>query len=207
MEKKALYIRISSGSQNTSRQEIKNFDGKVFKETCSGVIPFKERPSGSKLVKSIESGELNFVQVKSIDRLGRDAYDIQKSIKYFEDHNCQLLISEYGLTLFNGGKINPMFKLITDLLANIAQMERDNIRERQRQGVELAKAKGVYIGRKKGTAENSEKFLKKYTPIVNIIKNSNGKLTANAISKMVKDDTGKPIATPPTVRKVMELLG
>lgn len=206
MEKKALYIRISSGSQNTSRQEIKNFDGKVFKETCSGVIPFKERPSGSKLVKSIESGEIDFVQVESIDRLGRDAYDIQQTIKYFEHHNCQLLISGFGLTLFNNGELNPMFKLITDLLANIAQMERDNIRIRQKQGVALAKARGVYIGRKKGTAENSEKFLKKYKPIVNIIKNSNGKLTANAISKMVKDDNGKPIATPPTVRKVMELI-
>ena len=104
------------------------------------------------------------------------------------------------------GSYNEMFKLITDLLANLSQMERQKILYRQKQGVELAKARGVYTGRKKGATEDSEKFLKKYHSIVNIIKVSNGKLTANAISKMVKDDSGKAIATPPTVRKVMEMV-
>lgn len=109
----------------------------------------------------------------------------------------------------SSGEYNNMFKLITDLLANIAQMNRDNIKFKQSLGIAAAKAKNpnFYQGRKIGSTEDSEKFLKKYQPIVSIIKNSNGKLTANAISKMVRKDNGELLATPPTVRKIIRLVG
>ncbi len=208
METKGRYIRISHETQNTARQEIKKFEGTSFIDKCSGTIPFSERPKGKLLHQDIESGKINYVETDAIDRLGRDADDIQATIRLMKTKKCQLVVSEYGLMMFKSdGSYNEMFKLITDLLANLSQMERQKILYRQRQGVELAKARGVYTGRKKGSAEDSEKFLKKYDQVVNIIRVSGGKLTANAISKMVKDDTGKLVATPPTVRKVMELVG
>ncbi len=208
MENKARYIRVSHESQNEARQKVKKFDGTTFIDKCSGAIPFSERPKGKILYEAIESGIVNYVETDAIDRLGRDADDIQSTIRLMKTKQCQLVVSEYGLMMFKSdGSYNEMFKLITDLLANLAEMERQKIKFRQAQGVAIAKSKGIYTGRKVGTSEDSEKFLKKYDQVVNIIKVSNGKLTANAISKMVKDDTGKSIATPPTVRKIMGLVG
>lgn len=208
MKTKARYIRVSHETQNEARQKVKKFDGTTYIDKCSGTIPFSERVKGKLLYESIESGKINYVECDSIDRLGRDADDIQSTIRLMKTKQCQLVVSEYGLMMFKSdGGYNEMFKLITDLLANLAEMERQKIHERQRQGVELAKAKGIYTGRKLGTAEDSEKFLKKYDQIVSIINVSNGKLTANAISKMVRGDDGKVLATPPTVRKIMGLVG
>lgn len=208
METKARYIRVSHESQNEARQKVKKFDGITFIDKCSGTIPFSERPKGKLLHEAIESGKIDYVETEAIDRLGRDADDIQATIRLMKNKQCQLVVSEFGLMMFkSNGDYNEMFKLITDLLANLADMERQKIHERQRQGVELAKAKGIYTGRKKGTAEDSEKFLKKYDQVVSIIKVSNGKLKANAISKMVRGDDGKVLATPPTVRKIMGLVG
>ena len=210
METKARYVRVSHQSQNEASQKLNKFEGTTYVDKCSGVIPFAERPKGKLLHQAIKSGKVNYVECLSLDRLGRDADDIQATIKLMKDNKCQLVISEYGLMMFtSNGEYNNMFKLITDLLANIAQMNRENIKHKQRLGIAAAKAKNpnFYQGRKQGSSEDVEKFLLKYQPIVNILKNSNGKLTANAISKMVRKEDGNLLATPPTVRKIMKLVG
>jgi len=45
------------------------------------------------------------------------------------------------------GKPNSVFKMIVSVLGNVAEMEREYLRERQRQGIDIAKAKGTYKGR------------------------------------------------------------
>ena len=45
------------------------------------------------------------------------------------------------------GKPNPTFKMIASVLANVAEMECDNMLERQKSGIELAKLQGKYKGR------------------------------------------------------------
>ncbi|MEO6356254.1 MAG: hypothetical protein ABIU77_15460 [Ferruginibacter sp.] len=52
------------------------------------------------------------------------------------------------------------------VLANIAEMERQAIRERQLEGIQIAKLKGTYKGREKGTTETKEEVLKKYQLVV-----------------------------------------
>lgn len=210
MGTKARYVRISHESQNEASQKLNKFDGKTYVDKCTGVIPFRERKSGGLLYQAIKSGKVNYVECLSLDWLGRDADDIQATIKLMKEKECQLVISEYGLMMFtSSGEYNNMFKLLTDLLANIAQMNRENIKHKQKLGIAAAKAKNpdFYQGRKIGSTEDSEKFLSKYKPIVSIIKNSNDKLTANAIAKMVRKENGDLLATPPTVRKIMKLVG
>ena len=56
--------------------------------------------------------------------------------------------------------------MIVSVLANVAEMERENIKERQREGITIAKAKGVYHGRKQGTELTSEQLLEKYKSVV-----------------------------------------
>jgi len=56
--------------------------------------------------------------------------------------------------------------MIISVLGNVAEMERDYLRERQKQGIEIAKAKGKYMGRLYGTRMTDEQFLKKYKEVV-----------------------------------------
>lgn len=59
-------------------------------------------------------------------------------------------------------KPNSIFKMITDVLSNIAEMERTSLLERQKEGILIAKAKGTYKGRQLNTIETPQQFLSKY---------------------------------------------
>ena len=51
--------------------------------------------------------------------------------------------------------------MIISILGVVAEMERNQIKERQLEGIKLAKARGVYKGRKSDTAEDVLTFLSK----------------------------------------------
>jgi DNA invertase Pin-like site-specific DNA recombinase len=59
-------------------------------------------------------------------------------------------------------KPNSIFKMITDVLSNVAEMERTSLLERQKEGITIAKAKGTYKGRQLNTNETPQQFLSKY---------------------------------------------
>jgi DNA invertase Pin-like site-specific DNA recombinase len=189
----ATYIRISSQSQKTDRQEITAI-GKKYIDKISGAIKFEERPKASQLKEDVLSGEVSEVRVKSVDRLGRSSFNIQETIQFFMEQKCQLFIEQFGLYLFlENGKVNSMFKLISDVLSNVAEMERENMLERQREGIAIAKAKGnVYKGRKPGTTESRERFLSKHKKIVQLL---NSKVSIRNTAKIAE-------VSPQTVQKV-----
>ena len=166
--KTVKYIRVSSKDQNTARQE--NTTMKLYIDKCSGTIPFKERKAGKKLLKNID--EINNIHVHSIDRLGRNAIDIQNTINDFTSKGINVIVEDLGITsLLPNGDQNPVFKLITDLMANIAQMERDNIKKRQTEGIAIAKAKGVYNKSKNRQKLTDIELLEKNKEIVTCLLN------------------------------------
>lgn len=171
---KARYIRVSTGAQNTARQEERQTkDEKVFIDIVSGSTPFKNREQGKELIKAIEGNEINYVSVTSIDRLGRNLYDILTTLEFFKEKSVILKVDNLGIESLIKGKENQAFKLIISVMANIAEMERETILERQRQGIALAKAKGIYKGREKGSTESIEDFLFKYKEVVKNLKKGN----------------------------------
>lgn len=168
---KARYIRTSSLNQSQERQLARsNKDEKVYTDTISGSIPFNERVQAKSLIKDCENNQIRTISVSSVDRLGRDAFDIQKTIEYFNTKGINITIDNLGIQSIVHGKTNPIFKMITDVLANVAQMEKDSIRERQLEGIAIAKKKGTYKGREKGSIETPEQILKKYPKVVKEIK-------------------------------------
>lgn len=193
----ATYIRISSQTQKIDRQEI-TVIGKKYIDKISGSIKFQDRPQSSKLIDDIIDGTIKEVRVKSVDRLGRSSFNIQETIQFFMEQKCQLFIEQFGLYLFlENGKVNSMFKLISDVLSNVAEMERENILERQREGIAIAKAKGdVYKGRKSGTKESKEKFLAKHKKIVQLL---NSKVSIRNTAKIAE-------VSPQTVQKVKKAM-
>ncbi|GAA3734300.1 recombinase family protein [Flavobacterium ginsengisoli] len=158
--KTAKYIRVSTAEQNIDRQST--FNHIQYIDKCSGSIPFNERPSGIKLLKDISNKKISKLIVHSIDRLGRNAYDIQTTLNTLNNLNINVYVENIGLYSMIENKPNSIFKIITDVLSNVAEMEKISLIERQREGILIAKAKGIYKGRQLNTIETPQQFLSKY---------------------------------------------
>lgn len=171
---KARYIRISATHQKQARQEKrKTKDEILFSDIVSGSVPFEKRPAGIELLNKVKSGEISYISVSSIDRLGRNLFDILKTLEILKEHSVTLKVDNLGIESLIEGKENQAFKLIISVMANIAEMEREAILERQREGIALAKAKGVYKGREKGSTESNEVFLAKYKEVIKSLRKGN----------------------------------
>jgi DNA invertase Pin-like site-specific DNA recombinase len=193
---KSRYNRISTSSQSLSRQLARqNPDEVLFNDVISGSIAFEKRPQGQKLIESIEKGEINFVSVSSIDRLGRSMYNIISTLEYFNKKGVTLKVDNLGIESMVDGKVNPTFNLICSVLANVSQMERESLLERQREGVTQAKLRGTYKGRVKGSKETDTQVLAKYKEVVKFLK----------MGKSLRDIKSRCNVSLATVQKVKKI--
>jgi len=194
---KARYNRISTANQNLERQIAKqNPDEILYNDVVSGSIAFAERLRGKELIAEIEAGKINYVVVSSIDRLGRNLFDIVNTLEFFNNNGVTLRVDNLGLESLILGKINPTFNLIISVMANVAQMERETLLERQREGIAIAKAKGVYNGRVKGSTESDAEVLSKYKDVAKFLK----------MGKSLRDVKSRCNVALGTVQKVKQIL-
>jgi DNA invertase Pin-like site-specific DNA recombinase len=199
------YSRISTVSQNSSRQ-IANFQrhghvskSNVFLDKIQGNLPFFERPEAVKLFDMVTSSldKERTIIIDSIDRLGRNLIDILNTIKIFTANNINLKSLKEGFeTLLDGGKENPMAKVVISVMGSIAEMERDRIKERQKEGIIIAKAQGKFKGRKVGSIQSNEKLLARHPIIVQKLKRG---LSVRDVSSLTRNSTT-------TVMKVKRVL-
>ncbi|WNM18630.1 recombinase family protein [Flavobacterium capsici] len=195
---KARYIRISSGTQSTLRQLAKQHpEEKLFIDVISGSIPFVERPQAKELFWNCVNNNVESISVSSVDRLGRNAFDIQQTIDYLNHKKINLIIDNLGISSFVNGKPNSIFKMITDVLANVAQMERDSIRERQAEGIAIAKAQGKFSGKRNKPSMSDADIIAKYKEVAKELKA--GKNSLRKIAKIADVSLG-------TVQKVKEAM-
>lgn len=183
------YARISTAEQNAERQNVKGF--KSFIDTCSGSVPFFERPKAKELIKFLKSNPETTVNILAVDRLGRNTIDILTTLEYFKANNFKLQIDNIGMD-----STSPFFTMMVSILGTLAEQERKTIAERCKQGIEIAKAKGLYQGRKVGTNDSRDKILTKHSDIVKML---NNKMKISDIAKI----TSK---TRTTIYKVKELI-
>jgi DNA invertase Pin-like site-specific DNA recombinase len=168
---KGRYVRTSSSTQSNARQIQKQHpEEKIYIDIISGAIAFKERPAAKELIEEIEAGTIDYLTCESIDRIGRSAFDIQSTIQYLNDKGVTLKVENLGIESFVKDKPSPIFKMITDVLANVAELTRNNIREAQAQGIKIAVAQGKYKGRVKGSSASDDTVLTKYKGVVKAIK-------------------------------------
>lgn len=147
------YIRVSSIGQNTDRQDDAidkyNIPSKnIYTDYQSGKD--FERPQYKKLLKRLSKGDL--LVIKSIDRLGRN-YDeilVQWGI-ITKEIEADICVIDMPLLDTRDKDDDPTGKLISDimlqLLAYVAETERNFIHQRQMEGISSAKARGVRFGR------------------------------------------------------------
>ena len=147
--KAVKYIRTSTDGQNNSIQRIKNTpDGNSYLEVidvCSGAIPFKDREQAPKVLEMANNGSIDTVIVHSIDRLGRNTLDILKTIQDLTKLGINVKAEREGLeTLLPDGTENPTAKLMVNIMATLAEFERDRLTERRMEGIQRAKERGAY---------------------------------------------------------------
>jgi DNA invertase Pin-like site-specific DNA recombinase len=188
--KKARYVRNSAitGGGNPARQLAKlHPDEELFIDVISGTIAFKERPQGKLLIEAIENGQVNLLSVASIDRLGRTCFETQSTLNWLTEKGVTVRVENLGnLESLIDGKPNPIFKMICDVLANVASIELEGIKERQTQGLAIYKAKNALlraqgITRKRDKPKVSdEDILKKYASVAKELKS--GKISLRKIA-------------------------
>lgn len=129
MSHRLAYFRVSSKGQSieSQRQALGGAFDKEFKdEGVSGAIPAEERPGLKELMDYARSGDTVFVY--AIDRLGRDAIDVQQTVKKLTDKG--VVVDVHGIGPMTGNHA----KLALAMLAQIAEMERERIRGNTERG-------------------------------------------------------------------------
>lgn len=147
------YVRVSAKDQNLDRQIIalRQFPvriDKIYADKASGKD--FERPAYKRLVSKISPGDV--VVVKSVDRLGRNYNEILEEWRFItKEKQCAIVVIDMPLldTRETTGGLTGVFvaDLVLQILSYVAQIERDNIRQRQAEGIAAAKARGVRFGR------------------------------------------------------------
>lgn len=119
------YYRVSTGGQSIEGQRealTGPFAKEFIDEGVSGATAAASRPGFSKLLTYIREGDT--LCVYALDRLGRDALDVQATVRALLDQGITLEVR--GLGPIGKG----VGELIVAVLAQIADMERERIRER-----------------------------------------------------------------------------
>lgn len=146
------YMRVSSLDQNIERQKIELtrwgiIENNIFCDKLSGKD--FNRPQYQKLKKKLKEGDV--LVVKSIDRLGRNYYDIQEEWREIvKKRKADIVILDMPIldTRTNKDLIGTLISdIVLQLLSYVAQAERENIKQRQAEGIAIAKAQGKHLGR------------------------------------------------------------
>ena len=128
------YYRVSTRDQSIDAQRSAlggAFDEEFIDEGVSGATLAADRPGFDRLLSYIRKGDELFVY--AIDRLGRDALDVQSTVRALLDKGVTVHV--HGLGPIGRG----VGELIVAVLAQVANMERDRIRERCDNGRTVAR--------------------------------------------------------------------
>lgn len=136
------YYRVSTRDQSIEAQRTAlggEFDREFTDEGISGGTLSAERPGFASLLSYIRDGDT--LCVYAIDRLGRDGIDVQTTVRTLMDKGVTVDVRGMGPISGSAGK------LILAVLAQVAEMERERIRERCEAGRTAAKAHLKATGR------------------------------------------------------------
>lgn len=128
------YYRVSTTEQALDSQRHSlggGFDKEFIDEGVSGMIPADQRPGFADLLAYIREGDT--LHVSAVDRLGRDALDIQGTVRKLREKGVAVEVLGLGVIAEGVGD------LILAVLAQLADMERKRIKERTSAGRDVAK--------------------------------------------------------------------
>src|SRR6266480_4163714 len=146
------YARVSTMDQDLSGQiEALKAAGAqtIFREKVSGVRA--DRPQLAKLMTTLKPGDV--VVVTKLDRLGRSTRELLDLIDRISKAGASF--RSLGDPLWDTG--SSQGRLLSTMLASIAEFEREFIRARTGEGRKRAMAAGVKFGRKRKLSDFQRK--------------------------------------------------
>lgn len=154
MSRVFAYCRVSTLEQTTENQrreiEVAGFavnPQRLVEEHISGSVAASERAGFIRLLDRMENGDV--LIVTKLDRLGRNAIDIRKTVEQL----AALDIRVHCLALGGVDLTSPAGKMTMQVISAVAEFERDLLLERTHSGIARAKAAGKRFGRPRALNE------------------------------------------------------
>jgi putative DNA-invertase from lambdoid prophage Rac len=165
MSRVFAYCRVSTADQTTLNQrreiEAAGFavqSRRIIEECVSGSVASSERPGFQKLMDRLEPGDV--LVVTKLDRLGRNAMDVRATVERLQ----ALEVRVHCLALGGVDLTSPAGKMTMQVIAAVAEFERDLLIERTQSGLNRARAQGKRLGRPRSlSAEQREQVLEHLT--------------------------------------------
>lgn len=139
------YARVSMADQDPKLQikallEAGVAREDIYHETASGAA--RKRPQFEAMMKDAREGDI--VVVWKLDRLGRTTRQVLDTFFELERRGAKVRV----LTQAGMDTSTPMGRMIVTVMAAVAELERDLIRERTAAGLAAARAEGRIGGRR-----------------------------------------------------------
>ena len=137
------YARVSTGQQSLDQQHDALTEAgvvQVYSDTLTGTSTREQRPGLAALLAYARPGDT--IVVVAIDRLGRSAAEVMVAIKELRDRDIVLRSLRDGIDTSTATG-----RMIAGVLASLAEMELELIKERQTAAKAARKARGLHVGR------------------------------------------------------------
>lgn len=147
----AAYLRVSTEQQanESQRAELEDYCARRgwesvrwFTDTASGAK--QNREGLVRLMEQVRRGKIDVVITFKLDRLARSLPHLAQLVAEFQAHSVALVCPSQGIDTSNA---SPAAILQLNVLAAVAQFEREIITERVNAGIAAAKQRGVRMGR------------------------------------------------------------
>lgn len=151
---KVGYARVSTTEQNEARQVewLESVVDKIFVDKASGKDT--NRPEFKKMTDYVREGDVLYVE--SISRLSRSIRDLLRTVDDLESKGVKFVSNKESIDTST-----PQGRFVLTIFAALAELEREQTRQRQKEGIEIAKREGKYKGRSP-KAVNEDQFKKCY---------------------------------------------
>lgn len=147
--KVALYARVSKAlEQNPENQLIAlrewavRANHEVEGEYVDEISSKDTRPQKELVLRKLRLGEVQGVAFWSLDRWGRSMSELVMELEEFSKNGKMMMSLKEGLDLTNAAG-----RMFANILAAMANYERDRIQERTLLGLARARAQGKKLGR------------------------------------------------------------
>lgn len=165
----AIYCRVSTTDPSCERQaqDLLAYANKagfnvlgVWKETASGLK--QHRVKRQAVMTLAQARKIDAILVTELTRWGRSTLDLIQTLQDLQSWDVSV-IAQTGLQF---DLTTPQGRLMAQLMAALAEFERDLASERVRSGLAAAKAKGKILGRQLGQRVKADPLAPKVIQMV-----------------------------------------
>lgn len=182
MKTAVIYSRVSSPGERQSPErqiiDLKRYAEQngyeviqIFSEKISGAKKNQERAVLLECMDFCITHAIDTVLVTEVSRLGRNTLEILKVLEVLHNGEINVFIQNLNInTLLPDRQVNPLFSIVTTLLAEVSVIELRGIANRLNSGREAYKSKGGKLGRKKGSCKTTEKKQEEYREVISYLR-------------------------------------